>query len=155
MTTKSRTSPYKSLPDSELITNPTRVARLLEQLAKHHTLLTVKIAGQKENYTSCIVGLDAPYVLLDELLPSSGHQALLTERSLQVTGQLEGIHIRFIATLERVDNLDNVITYYTNLPGQLEYRQRRLDHRAHIPMMQPLRILIEGNDGDTDRGGAA
>lgn len=152
MKVKSRTSTYQSLPDSELITNPTRVVRLLERLAKQHTLLTIRIPGDKEHYTSCIVGIDKPYVLLDELLPTSGHKVLLAKRTLQVTGQLEGIHIRFTTTLERVDNLDDVITYHANLPGQLEYRQRRLDYRAHIPMMQTLRIIIEGMDGTPIEG---
>jgi c-di-GMP-binding flagellar brake protein YcgR len=119
---------------------------MLERLAKQHTLLTVEIAGHQEHYTSCIVDVGSPYVLLDELLPSSGHQLLLTERTLQVTGKLDGIDIRFITTLERVDNQDNVVTYHMNLPKQLEYRQRRLDYRAHIPMVQTLRVIIDNRD---------
>lgn len=162
MTTKARTSSYQPLPDSEQITDPARVAGLLERLAKQHTLLTVEIPGHQEHFSSCIVNVDRPYVLLDELLPSSGHQLLLAERKLQVTGKLDGIDIRFITTLESVDTHDDVITYQMNLPGQLEYRQRRLDYRAHIPLANTLRVMIdnggekvvEGALHDLSHGGA-
>jgi c-di-GMP-binding flagellar brake protein YcgR len=162
MITKARTSPYQSLPDSEQITDPGRMVRLLERLAKQHTLLTVDITGHHEHYTSSIVGVDRPCVLLDELLPSTGHQLLLSERKLQVTGKLDGIDIRFVTTLERVDNRNNMVTYHMNLPRQIEYRQRRLAYRAHIRMAQTLRVIIDSRDGtviegvlhDLSRGGA-
>ncbi len=128
------------------------MARLLERMARQHVLLTVEIPGQPERYTSSIVNVDGPNVLLDELLPTSGHQLLLAKRTLQVMGKLDGIDIRFIATLERVDDRDNMITYYMNLPKQLEYRQRRLDFRAHIPMAQTLRVIIDSNDGAVIEG---
>ena len=152
MITKARTSSYQSLPDSEQITDPARVSRLLERLAKRNALLTVEIPGHQEHYTSSIVSVDTPYVLLDELLPPSGQQLLLKERTLQVTGKLDGIDIRFITTLERVDNRNNMVTCHMNLPGQIEYRQRRLAYRAHIPMAQTLRVIIDSKDGTAIEG---
>jgi len=146
------TSPGKSLPDSERITDPARVERLLERLAKHYTPLTVQIPGHEERYTSCMVAVDRPYVLLDELVPATGHRVLLAERALVVTGKLDGIDIRFITTLERVDEADNAVTCYINLPAQLEYRQRRLDYRAHIPAAQKLRVIIDDSDGTVIEG---
>jgi len=128
------------------------MAKLLERLARQHALLTVRIPGHSELYTSCIVDVDRPYILLDELLPSTGHQLLIAERKLQVTGKLDGIEIRFDTTLEHFDNRDNLITYHANLPGHLEYRQRRLDYRAHIPMAQTLRVVIDTLDGDAIEG---
>jgi len=163
MIKKARTSPGQSLPDSEQITDPVRVTRLLEKLAKRNTLLTAEIPGHQERYTSCIVDVGGPYVLLDELLPSSGHMLLLAERTLQVTGKLSGIDIRFITTLDRVDDRDNAVTYHMNLPAQLEYRQRRQGYRVHIPMAQTLRVIFDNSDGtviegvlhDLSHGGAA
>ena len=152
MNKKARTRPYKSLPDSERITDPVRVARLLEQLAKRHELLTAEIPGHPERYTTSIVNVGSPYVLLDELMPTTGHPLLLAERTLQVTGKLDGIDIRFITTLEHVDKQDDMVTYHMNLPGQLEYRQRRMDYRAHIPMAQLLRVIIDSGDGTVVEG---
>lgn len=153
---------YKPLPDCERITDPVRVAWLLEQLAKRHALLTAEIPGHPERYTTSIEGVDSLYVLLDELLPTTGHPLLLAERTLQVTGKLDGVDIRFITTLDHVDTRDNMVTYHVNLPGRLEYRQRRQDYRAHIPMAQPRRVVIDSRDGlvvegvlhDLSHGGA-
>ena len=136
------------LPDSELITDRSRIARLLERLASQHTLLTVVIPGQPQHYTSNIVAVEGDLVLLDELMPADGHRLLLEVRTLQVAGKLEGIDFRFIATLEGVDTTDDMITYRANLPARLEYRQRRMDYRAHIPIAQRLRVIIdEGDEG--------
>lgn len=135
------------LPDSEQITDPTRVACLLERLAKQHSLLAVLIPGHQEQYTTSIVGLDGPYVLLDELLPATGHRRLLEVGALQVTGKLDGIDFRFIAMLDGVDQQDNMTTYRVHLPTRLDYRQRRMDYRAHIPIAQILRVIIDkGNE---------
>jgi len=152
MTTKAHSRSYQSLPDCEQITDTVRVVNLLERLAKQHTFLTVEIPGHGEHYTSSIVAIDSACVLLDELLPTTGHKVLLAERTLQVTGKLEGIDIRFITTLERVDNRDDMVTYHAKLPGKLEYRQRRSGYRAHVPMAQSLRVILDCSDGTVVEG---
>ncbi|MEZ5542756.1 MAG: flagellar regulator YcgR PilZN domain-containing protein [Pseudomonadota bacterium] len=156
------TSAQPKLPDSERISNPVRVARLLERVARQHALLTIDIPGYTDRFTSCIVGVEGPHVLLDELLPASGHEILLAERRLRVTGKLDGIDIRFRTTLDSCDSHDGVVTYRTRLPAQLDYRQRRQDFRAPVPMAHRLRVLLEGRDGvlyegelhDLSHGGA-
>jgi hypothetical protein len=117
MNRPARGSAQRPFPDCERITDPSRVARLLEQVARHHALLTVDIPGYAERYTSTIVDVDATCVLLDELLPSEGHVRPLAERRLRVTGKLDGIDIRFITTLVRVDERDGMITCQACLPG--------------------------------------
>ncbi|NOR23360.1 MAG: hypothetical protein GQ542_03030, partial [Desulforhopalus sp.] len=77
MNTKAQINSYKSLADSEQITNPAKVSRLLERFTRRYTPLTVQIPGHKEHYTSCIVDIDGKDVLLDELLPTTGHQLLI------------------------------------------------------------------------------
>ena len=140
------------MSDSEQITDPGRVARLLERLARRYTPLSVKVSDHEERYTSCIVGVNGSYVLMDELLPSGGHQLLLAERTLEVEGKLDGIDIQFITTLQRVDDQDNVLTYYMNLPARLEYRQRRQAYRVHIPMTKKLRVIIDNTDDTVIEG---
>ena len=152
MIKKAKTRAYQSLPDSEQITDPVRVGRLLERIAKQHTLLTVEIPGHQELYTSSIVGVDGTCVLLDELLPPTGHQLLLAERTLQVTGKVDGIEVRFVSTLERVEKADNMLTCHMNLPARIEYRQRRSAYRAHIPLTQSLRVIINNIDGTAIEG---
>ncbi len=138
--------PDTPLADSEQITDSNRVACLLERLAKQHSLLTVHIPGHSEQFSTSIVGVDGPCVLLDELLPAAGHRLLLQARTLQVSGKLDGIDFRFTTALLDVDQQGDMITYRTELPTRRDYRQRRMDYRAHIPIAQRLRVVIERGD---------
>ncbi len=85
-------------------------------------------------------------------MPNTGHQLLLKERTLKVSGKLDGIDIRFNASLDHVDDQNNVLTYYMNLPGKLEYRQRRMTYRVHIPMSMHLRAIIDNGDDSVIEG---
>ena len=138
--------------DSELVTDRVRIAALLERLTRQHTLLEVAIPGKPQRFTSSVVAVQDDHVLLDELMPAEGHQLLLEVRNVQVSGKLDGVDFRFIATLEDVDKADGMITYRVNLPARLEYRQRRMDYRAHIPIARKLRVIIDAGDADEIEG---
>lgn len=152
MFSKTRTSPYKSLPDSEQITDPAKISRLLKGFTKRYTPLTARVPGQKEAYTSCIVDIDKKHVLLDELLPNSGHELLVAEGALQVTGMLDGVAIQFFTTLKRVDDKGKMLTYHMKLPTLLEYRQRRQNFRVRIPMTRKLPVTIVNKNGKMVKG---
>ena len=152
MMTKVHIKSYHTMADSELIKDPARVVPLLERLAKRHTPLTVRIPGHDEYYTSYIVDVDKRYLMLDELLPSAGHSLLQSKRIIQATAKLDGIDIRFTTPLQRVDEQNDVLTYYMSLPEQLEYRQRRLSYRVPIPMSRQLRVIIEHVDNTVYEG---
>lgn len=142
-----RSSPYSSPDSSETITGEDKIASLLKRMSKHYSPFTIKIAGHKHEYSSCIVDVETPYILLDELMPNSGHEKLVSERNIFATGKLEGIDIKFETSLVRVDESKNVITYYMKLPEEVSYHQRRQAYRVRIPMSKDLRVLIDtGND---------
>ena len=152
MIRKVQASPYKSLPDSEKITSPAKISRMLARLTRHYSPVRVHIPGHKKHYNSCIVNVDEEHVLLDELLPTTGHQLLVTEGALQVTGNYDGSIIQFFTTLERVDDKDKIITYHMNLPSVLEYRQRRQNFRVPIPMSRKLHVIIDNDSDEVDKG---
>lgn len=152
MFSKEQPNPYRSLPDSEQITDPAKIVRLLERFTEHYTPLTVQIPDHKKHFTSCIVDVASKYVLLDELLPTNGHELLVEKEALLVTGKLDGIVIQFFTTLKRVDNKDNILTYYMKLPKLLEYQQRRQAYRARIPISRELPVFIEDKNGKMIKG---
>jgi len=143
---------YRPLSDSEQITDPKKIIKLLERFTKHYTPLTVKIPKHKPQYTSCIVSVEQGHVLLDELLPSTGHQALISEGALLVQGKLDGVDIQFFTTLQRAGDKDKLLTYYMDMPKLLEYRQRRETFRARIPITMKLPVLIENLHGEKIKG---
>ncbi|MBL4712836.1 MAG: flagellar brake protein [Gammaproteobacteria bacterium] len=157
-----RSLPYDDQPDSELITDPSRIARLLENLSKHYSPLTLQIPGYKKHYASCIVGVEKPYVLLDELMPNTGHEHLLEVGKVKARGKIDGVDIKFSTTLSRVDVQKNITTYYMRLPTKLNYQQRRVAYRVRIPLSKTLHILIDNGSNrptvaelhDLSHGGA-
>ena len=152
MTLRVRTSSYKTLADSEVISDPARVVPLLDRLSKRHVPLTVSISGHGEYYTSYIVGDDQRELLLDELLPSAGQPQLEAKRELQATAKLDGIDIRFVTSLKGVDRKQKMLTNTMKLPQQLEYRQRRMSYRVPIPMSRKLLAIIFSRDGQCFEG---
>lgn len=152
MSSNTQTSSYPPLADSEQITSPKKTSELLKRFTKHYTPLTVKIANHKQRYTSCIVSVEQDHLLLDELLPSTGHQLLITEGALLARGKLDGVDIQFFTTLQRAGNKDKLITYYMDLPELVEYRQRRETFRARIPVTMKLPVFIENTKGEEVKG---
>lgn len=152
MSNKTQAASYAPLADSEQITDPKRISKLLERFTKHYTPLTIQIPNHKPRYTSCIVNIEKGQVLLDELLPSTGHHLLMAERAVLARGKLDGIDIQFFATLQRVAEKDNLQTYYMDMPKLLEYRQRRMSFRVRIPVTMKLPVYIENNKGEKITG---
>lgn len=148
--------------ESEIVTDAASIVRLLERLASRHTPITVHIPGRNEYYSSCAVSVEKPYVLLDELMPNTGHKRLLEARALKVACKLDGVDVRFEVTLDRVDEKDELLTYYMDLPASVEYRQRRREYRIQIPLSMKLNVFvdnqtdspIEGELHDISNGGA-
>ncbi len=152
MNNKIKISSYLPLPDSEQITAPKKISKLLERFTKHYTPLTVQINNHPQHYTSSIVAVEEKRILLDELLPETGHQLLMDERIILVKGKLEGVDIQFFTTLQGTANINNLLTYYMTLPKLLEYRQRRMTFRAHVPVSMKLPVFIDNNKGETING---
>jgi len=149
---KIQTESHVPLSNSEKITDPKKVSKMLERFTKHYTPLTVKIPNHKQRYTSCIVKVEEGHLLLDELLPSTGHSLLVDEGTLVARGKLDGVDIRFFTTLQRVAEKDHLLTYYMALPELLEYRQRRQTYRARIPISMKLPVYIENTKGERIKG---
>ena len=150
MDKKLESRPKSSTPESEQITDPARIARLLEQLAKRNAPLAVRMPGQQSFYTSCTVAVETPHVLLDELMPATGQELLIKERTLKVACKLDGVDMRFSLTLVRVDEKNNLLTNYMTLPTRLDYRQRRQHYRVHIPMSMQLITIIDYTNANND-----
>ena len=161
MTIKQPTSSNTSSTDVELITDPVRIVRLFEKLTRTYSPLTVKFPGSKEVFTSCTVGVSKPHLLLDELIPSTGHELLLKERRVNISGKLDGVDIQFTTTLIHVDEKNKILTYHMSLPDQIEYHQLRDYYRVNIPLSKVLRVdinnegaILEGVLHDLSHGGA-
>jgi c-di-GMP-binding flagellar brake protein YcgR len=148
---------------TEKITDPVRIAALLERLRKSRSLLAIEPDASGETFHSALLEIHPKrgYFVLDELYPKSGHDRLLATRRFKARARLDGVELSFIAFVESVGRSEGAGFYRVVLPGVLNYYQRRRHYRAkvgfsrHIPVTitLPDETKIEGRLRDISVGG--
>ncbi len=137
----------RTLESDELITDPSRMAEVFQEIADHHALVAVHPEGCEDDFNSAILKVDSgqQYLLLDELNDKAGHQQLVQSRRLFVYTRLQGVDISFIGEVSEVGMQNNIAFYHVPFPHELNYKQRRHFHRLEIPMgvRVPFQLLDE------------
>lgn len=135
---------FESRPNRELITDPTRVHRMLQSLWERRVLLSAKPEGDEDWYSTAIldVSRSAGIFVLDELAPDRGHQRVAIGTRLRVMGVLGGVPTRFTAEVVEVAMQDDIAFYRVALPQEVEYLQRRAFFRAYVPRSLELRVQM-------------
>lgn len=151
-------------PDYERVTSKARINWLLNQLLAKRSLLTIDIEDAVEQFTSAILKVDEhnSRVILDGLMPDSGNQLLAKKSEFRVSGSIDGVKIRFQATLNELQQHNGTVSVAAHIPKLIHYRQRRDSHRIQSPMHFTLNamMLMENNSvqegilRDLSHGGA-
>lgn len=123
----------KNQPDN-LITAPTKIAALLQHLIDDRVLLTIKISGCGETFSSTIIEIQKKdgVFLLDELIPKIGHDLLMSTKTLSIQGHGDGPSLSFIATLQETGNSTAAIHYQMYFPTSIKRREKRANFRARV-----------------------
>ena len=137
-------SRFESRPNRELITDPVRVHRMLQNLWERRVLLSAKPEGDGDWYSTAILDVNrsAGIFVLDELAPDSGHRRVAVGTPLRVMGVLGGVPTRFTAEVVDVAMQDDIAFYRVALPHEVEYLQRRAFFRAYVPRSLELQARM-------------
>jgi len=132
----------------ELRSEP-RILALLERVLEHKTLLTVAVQGLDELYTSMVLEVvpEAGYLVLDELRPRDGHDALHPGRVLHVSCRLGCVSLAFSSAAQRIASAEDGAYYQVPLPDRMRYFQKRGAHRAPVPVSDARPVLFVLEDG--------
>ena len=138
-----------SRPSRELITDPVRVYRMLQSLLERRVLLSAKLEGDENWYTTALLDLNptAGIMALDELAPRQGHERVRTGTRLRVMGVLGGVPTRFTGEVVDVGVQNDIAFYRVAMPREVEYLQRRAFFRAYVPRSMELRVEMGMEDG--------
>lgn len=139
---------FESRPVRELITDPARLQRMLQSLWERRNLLSAQFEGDPNPYNTALLDVDADrgFLLLDELAPRKGHDAVRVGTRLRVMGVLGGVPTRFHVEVQDILVQGGIAFYRAPMPKQLEYQQRRAFFRAYVPRSLELRVLIVKDD---------
>ncbi len=140
---------FESRPSRELITDPVRVHRMLQNLWERRVLLSAKPEGDENWYNTALLDVNpgAGVLVLDELAPDIGHRRMSVGTRLRVTGVLGGVPARFFVEVFDVSAQDGIALYRAAIPTQIEYLQRRAYFRAYVPRSMELRVHMTMEDG--------
>lgn len=114
------------------VTDPYQINYLLGQAYHSHTLLNASFAGQKQQFTTALLGIyqEHGFLVLDELTPERGHKLFLKQQEIDLFGRIEGVELRFKTELIEAKEKGGVAFYKAKMPEKLFHLQRRLDHRV-------------------------
>lgn len=103
------------------LTHPDEIASVLIRLCESRTLLSVRVRQEDGGFLTSVIRVDtrARRLLLDELNPRAGHDALLRQRSLRAFARLGGVNVAFGATITGVAFERGVALYEARFPDSL------------------------------------
>ncbi|MBS4052355.1 flagellar brake protein [Methylomonas rivi] len=154
-------SPFEN---PNFITSPDKIVSLLSEIEQSSPLCTVQIDGAPQEYNSSILGIKAEknLIILDELIPKEGNEALQATRALKLSTFHKGIHLSFNLSDIEMGHSRGISYYKTTLPDRIFYPQRRRAPRIEISSIdiafsgvsERTGISVNGYLFDLSRGGA-
>lgn len=140
--------------DIERVTVPSQVANLLRRIREGRAPLTVAIPGVRGTFVSALLEVNpaAGELVIDELNPPHGHDALLRAGHFHASAALHGVELRFTCRLKRSGRDSRIAFYCASLPEVIHYRQRRAYFRAHISEERQIPVAIVPEEGEKLEG---
>ncbi len=117
-----------------MITDSHAIQAFLARLATDRVALTVFLPDIKEAHSSLVLSVESEQaaLVIDELRPESGHKRVAPGVVLRIIGRLDGVEIRFRATVRSIDIADSIAAYLLDLPEEMDYRERRQSYRVRV-----------------------
>lgn len=154
-------SPFEN---PNFITLPEKIVALLSEIEQSSPLCTVQIDGSQQEYNSSILGIkpEKNLIILDELVPKEGNQALEKNRTLKLLTFHKGIHLSFNLSEIELGHSRGISYYKAALPDRIFYPQRRRSPRIEISSIdiaftgisERTNVSVSGYLFDLSRGGA-
>lgn len=120
----------------------------LEILLERHSFIEIKFPRLQQSFQSMILELhpESGYLLVDELYPPAGRQALIEGDIAEVSGRASGVDIAFFSRLLLREVVDDLPVYRMELPDEIGAHQRRSAYRIYVGRETDLLIDIRPLD---------
>jgi c-di-GMP-binding flagellar brake protein YcgR len=118
----------------------------LRLLLDNHIPLLIRFAERNQRYQTYLVEIsrEKGWIAFDELIPSDGERLMASAEPFQVEGYYEGVRIAWNNNHPvHLNELDGAPCYWTPLPDQILYHQRRNAYRAPLSA-QPIAAELSG-----------
>lgn len=120
----------------------------LRQLQQSHDPLLISFPERSQHFQTYLVEINRErgVIALDELVPNDGERFIKNGESFSVEGFHEGVRIAWkCEQAVKVGELEGARCYWTALPAEVIYHQRRNAFRARLKQGQLLAVELAGD----------
>lgn len=120
----------------------------LRHLQEHHDPLVISFPERSQRFQSYLVAINRERGLLalDELVPNDGERFLKNGEPFKVEGFHDGVRIAWECQGSvQIGELDGARCYWSGLPNEVIYHQRRNAFRAPLKKGQLLSVELAGD----------
>lgn len=130
------------------LVNQEDIRKKLTHLFSKNALLAIKVPGKFTASTllTTITHIEGDHVFLGGFQNEQFNKDLLSQSSLVVTANFEGIAVSFILRDLSRHDIDGTFNLRTLLPESMEWVQRRNNRRVKVPINIPVKIQYKNHD---------
>lgn len=124
------------------ISKQEEIKKKLNHLLSKNILLTINVPGKFATSTllTTITLIEEDHIFLGGFQNERFNKDLLTQSTLVVTANFEGIAVNFILSELHRQDIDATFTLKAPLPQSIEWVQRRNARRVKVPINIPVKI---------------
>ncbi|MCY1282655.1 Flagellar brake protein YcgR [compost metagenome] len=140
-------------PDSgpqppKVLKAPLEIYANLRQLQQYHDPLVITFDERSQRFQSYLIEVNRErgYLAFDELVPNDGERFLANGESFKVEGFHDGVRIAWECHQPvQIGEFEGHRCYWSLLPAEVHYHQRRNAFRAPLKQAQPVAIELSGD----------
>ena len=128
-----------------LLKTPLEVYSNLRQILQSRDPLFISFADRQQSFQSYLLEIDRDQgvMALDELVPRLGEKYLAAGEPFKVEGFHEGVRISWqCESPVTISVIDGAPCYWTELPSEILYHQRRDAYRAAVPESETADVEV-------------
>jgi c-di-GMP-binding flagellar brake protein YcgR len=140
----------KSKPiQRNILVTDEEISRLLNRLQKHLIIITAKFPSDPETYNTSIIKIDYKnkWFYLDELVPSSGNEQIISQKKVLLRTRLDGSILTMECKLDSVGEENGLPHYRMHFPIRIKSIQRRESYRVSIPLNKRFQVNMQTDSG--------
>lgn len=130
----------------KVLTAPLEIQANLKQLLDNNVSVSIRFLERNQRYQSYLIDLhrDRGWLAFDELIPSDGDRLMMASEPFEAEAFYEGARLSWKnhQTVHPAD-YDGARCYWTPLPDELTYHQRRNAYRARLDSI-PITATLGG-----------
>ena len=127
---------------------------LLKRVLEGHYLLHLTFAPDSAAYQTALLDLvpEQGYLVLDALTPNDALIDPNSEPRIYLRTRMKGLELRFHSHITQAGTGNAGAFYKVRYPDDIEYAQRRDEHRVTVPLDKGVPVKLHERDGTIVRG---